>query len=238
MSKRTHIICLLATSLIGIVFASGTLAAAQTSPTTQASDYLQTVKTKGDQEIARRLKALAALTANINVTSKLTPSDKTSLTEEATTESKNLSTLRTKLAAETTLAGAAADVQSMVAEYRVYALVIPKVRLIKTADAQQIFQAQLTAFAAKLQTRITAADAKGKNVTDLQTKLDDMLSKMAVAESISANVESKVLTLEPTDYNNDHGILAGYQTQLKSAHQNDLAALASGKLIVQGLKAL
>ncbi len=222
-----------------LVPASASAAATPVSTNTdQLATRLTNIKTKGDTEIARRLKSLDTLSSKIASTTKLTAADKTDLTGEVTTEITGLTTLRTKLAAETTIAGAASDVQSMVTEYRVYALVTPKILLISTADYQQEVQAKLTTLVAKLQSRINDAASKGKNVTDLQTKIDDMEAKMSAAEAISGSVEQKIRTLEPTDYNNDHGILSGYQTQLKTAHQDDAAALADAKAIVQGIKVL
>ncbi len=199
---------------------------------------LANIKSKGDQEIARRLKMLGTLGAKVNSTTKLTAIEKTDLKNEITGEYDGLKALRTALAAETTIAAAASDVQAMVTEYRVYALVVPKVQLVKAADYQQEVQAKLTTLTAKLQSRINDAGAKGYDVTDLQTKLDEMEAKMAAAEAISADVESKVLAIEPTDYNNDHGIVSGYQTQLKTAHTNNAGAVTDAKAIITGLKAL
>jgi len=239
-----HISLITAISLSLALSVPAGLASAAVTPTddTAAADTTSTrlanIKSKGDQEIARRLKVLGTLAAKINSTTKLTAIEKTDLKSEVAAEYNSLKALQAKLAAETTIAAAAADVQAMVTEYRVYALVVPKILLIKTADYQQEVQAKLTTLTAKLQSRINDAGAKGHDITELQTKLDEMEAKMAIAEAISGDVESKVLTLEPTDYNNDHGIVGGYQTQLKTAHTNDAGAVTDAKAIVAGLKAL
>jgi hypothetical protein len=220
------------------------LAGAAATPTGEpnssdtTTSRLANIKSKGDQEIARRLKVLGTLSAKVNSATKLTAIEKTDLKSEITGEYNSLKALRTKLAAETTIAAAAGDVSAMVTEYRVYALVAPKVQLIKAADYQQEVQAKLTTLTAKLQSRINDAGAKGHDVTELQTKLDEMETKMAAAEAISADVEVKVLAIEPTDYNNDHGIVSGYQTQLKTAHTNNAGAVTDAKAIITGLKAL
>ncbi|HSW66859.1 MAG TPA: hypothetical protein VLI54_07010 [Bacillota bacterium] len=239
--KRISLITAISLPLILVAPASlaGAVAASDTPPETDTTTTrLANIKSKGDTEIARRLKVLGTLSAKVNSATKLTALEKTDLKSEITGEYDGLKALRTKLAAETTIAAAAGDVSAMVTEYRVYALVVPKVQLIKAADYQQEVQAKLTTLTAKLQSRINDAGAKGHDVTELQTKLDEMESKMAAAEAISSDVETKVLAIEPTDYNNDHGIVSGYQTQLKTAHTNNAGAVTDAKAIITGLKAL
>ncbi|HSX28169.1 MAG TPA: hypothetical protein VLF60_01835 [Candidatus Saccharimonadales bacterium] len=204
----------------------------------KTAERLANIKTKGDAEITRRLTALNTLSGKITAAKKLTTTDKATLTAEVTAEVSGLTALKTKLDGETSIAAAAADAQSILTEYRVYALIMPKVALIKTADDQQAVQAKLTALAAKIQTRLTTAKNNGKDVAALQAKLTDMTAKTTAANNLSIAVEAKVITLKPTDYNNDHKILGGYRDQLKTAHSDDQAALADAKSIVASLKTL
>jgi hypothetical protein len=204
--------------------------------TDKGSDRLAAIKTKGDAEITRRLATLNALTSKISNSAKATATDKTTLSGEVTTEISGLTALKAKLDAETTVAGAAADVASMVTEYRVYALLVPKMSLIKTADDQQAVEAKLAALATKLQTRITAAKSSGKDVAIMQASLDDLNAKVAAAQAISGSVEKTVLPLQPTDYNSDHSLLSGYRDQLKTAHTDNQTAFADAKSIVAALK--
>lgn len=199
---------------------------------------LQNVITKGDQEIARRLTSLATLTGKINAATKLTSSDKATLTAEVTTTISGLNTLKAQLDGETTLAAAHADAQSIYTEYRVYALVAPKIALVKVADDQQVVEQKLQTLIQKLQTRLNAAKAKGKDVSALETTLADMTSKVNASLSVSSSVQAKVIGLQPTDYNNDHAILSGDSAQLKTAHTDNVAAYQDAKQIVTGLKGL
>lgn len=199
---------------------------------------LQNTISKGDQEIARRLTSLATLTAKINAATRLTASDKTTLTNEVNDTISGLNALKTKLDSETTTTAARTDVQDIYTEYRVYALVAPKVNLIKVADDQQVAEQKLSTLIQKLQSRITSAQNSGKDVTALQNALNDMTTKVNAAQSISSSIESKVIGLQPTDYNSDHAILSGDSAQLKSAHADNQAAYQDAKQIVAGLKAL
>ena len=199
---------------------------------------LQRIITKGDQEITRRLTSLSKLASKINAATKLTDADKATLTAEVNATISGLNTLKAKLDAETTVAAARADVQSIYTEYRVYALVAPKVGLVKVADDQQVAEQKLQALIQKFQTRLNAAKAKGKNVDALETVLNDMTQKVNASASVSSAVQAKVIGLQPTDYNSDHTILSGTSAQLKTAHANNVAAYNDAKQIVAGLKNL
>lgn len=199
---------------------------------------VQNIITKGNQEISRRLTSLNNLTAKINAATKLTASNKTALSSEVATEISGLTALKTKLDAETTIAGAKADAQQIYGDYRVYALILPKVHLIKLADDIQAADSKLTALAGKLQTRISAAQQAGKDVSALQTQLADMNSKISAAQNTASQVESSVINLQPSDYNSNHQVLSGDMTQIKSAHTNNQAAFADAKSIVAALKSL
>ncbi|HSX33551.1 MAG TPA: hypothetical protein VLF91_04400 [Candidatus Saccharimonadales bacterium] len=230
---------------VSVVHAAATIRPAVANSTTAGSGTntdqatrLTNMKQKGDQEITRRLNALSKLTDKITAAAKLSASDKAALSSEVSSEITGLTTLKAKLDAETTVAGAAADVQSMVTEYRVYALIVPKVQLIKTADDQQAVESKLTDLATKLQARLTTAQTQGKDVSALQTKLTDMNTQIATAQAISAGVEVEALALQPSDYNADHAIVSSYRNRLQTAHQDNQAAYQDAKAIVSGLKSL
>lgn len=236
--KRTFLI---AASLLVLGAGSATLIAgsahAIASSDTQA-ERLQLIISRSDLEINRRLAKLQALSSKINAATKLTSSDKAAITNEVNAAISGLQALKTKIDTDTTLADARVDAKSIVTEYRVYALIMPKVALLRAADAQQASEDKLSSLADKLQTAITAKKDAGKDVTALQASLDNMRSKIADARSVSTTVQSKVLPLQPTDYNSDHAVLSGYASQLKTAHLGNADALALAKQIAKDLKAL
>ncbi len=199
---------------------------------------VQLIISRGNLEIARRLATLNTLTAKINAATKLSSSDKTTLSNEVSSTTSGLTALKTQLDADTTIAAAHTDAESIFTEYRVYALVAPKVGLIKVADDQQVTQSKLTALSTKLQSRITAEQQAGKDVTQPQSELTDMNSKITSAQSISNKIETSVITLQPTDYNNDHAILSGDNAELKTAHTDDQAAFTDANNIVSSLKSM
>lgn len=204
----------------------------------QQQQRLADIKTKGDAEIARRLAQLAKLNGLITSAKKLSTSDRATLTSQVSSEVTGLTTLKAQLDAETTYAAAVTDAKSIFNDYRVYALITPKVHLVKVADDQQVNEADLAALATKLQSRITTAQAQGKSVTALQTALTDMNAKVKAAQGISGTVEAAVINLQPSDFNSNHTVLSGDAAQLQAAHADNQAAYQDAATIVAGLKAL
>ena len=192
----------------------------------------------GNTEINRRVTTLNALSSKISSATKLSASDQSSLSGSVNDELSNLNSLKTKLDADTDLATAKSDAQSIITDYRVYALVVPQVNLVKTADDQQVAEAKLGDLAVKLQSRITAAGAAGKTVTSLQAQLSDLNTKIAAAQAISSTIETNVVALQPSDYDSNHAVLSGDRDQLKTAQADIQAALSDAKGIVASLKTL
>jgi len=204
----------------------------------QQQIHLQNIITRGNQEITRRLTTLNSLSGKIDSATKLTPSDQATLNTEVSGTISGLTSLKTQLDTDTGLLPARDDAMSIYTEYRVYALVAPKVGLIKVADDQQVVEAKLAAIVPKLQSRITQAAQNGSNVVTMQAQLTGMSAKIAAAQAISSNIESTVINLQPTDYNSNHSILVGDNTQLKTAYNDIQAAYNDAKSIVSELKAL
>lgn len=230
----------LATASLAIVPAGAVATVRGANSTSTANDQarLQLIINRGNSEIQRRLSTLQSLSSKINSATKLTASDKAALSSEVNDEISGLTTLKTKLDADTTVAAAKTDAQSIITGYRVYALIVPKVNLIKAADDQQVAESKFSALATKLQTRLSAAQSAGKSVTALNSGLTDMKNKIAAAQAISSKIEASVIGLQPGDYNTDHSILNGYRDQLKTAQTDIQAAVSDATNIVSGLKNL
>lgn len=231
----------LAASSFGVANAismnSPTTTKASANATGTEQTRITAIKTSGDTEISRRLTTLGSLTSKITSASRLTTTDKAALSAEVSTEANGLNSLKTTLDNATTIEDAKTAAKSIYTDYRVYALVVPKVNLVRVADDQQTVEVKLTALAAKLQTRLDTAKSNGKDVTSMQTTLTDMTSKISGAQTISSSVQAKVINLQPTDFNSDHAILSGDRDQLKLARSSNQAAYADAKNIVAGLKA-
>ncbi len=199
---------------------------------------IQRIIIRGNAEISRRLGTLQNLSAKVTGATKLTDSDKASLTAEVSNETNGLTALKTKLDADTTVADARTDAQAIISDYRVYVLVVPKINLIKAADDQQVAESKLSALVPKLQSRINSAKMAGKNVSSLQSGLNDMSTQLTNAQPISSGVETSVIGLQPSDFNTDHAVLSGYRDKLKTAQTDVKAAVSDATSIVNALKNL
>jgi len=197
---------------------------------------LARIISRGNAEINRRLATLKTLDAKIASATKLSAADAATLTATVNSDIANLTALETKLDAETTVAGAIADAQSIINSYRVYALVVPQIYLVKTADDQQVAEGKLASLSGKISSRITAAQQKGTNVTALLAALAALNSKTAAAQGISSAIESSVIGLVPSDYNSNHSVLSGDGNQLKTAQAAIKAAIADAQSIISQLK--
>lgn len=233
--KRTIVFTIFFLMIGALLPIQTTLAVSQTTTDTTQT-RLDDIKTKGSQEIDRRLAKLGTLNAKIAAATKLSATDKAALTTQVTTEISGLTTLKTTLNAETTLAAAKTDARSIISGYRVYALIVPKVYLIKVADDQQGNEAKVATLIPKLQAALTNAKNSGKDVATLQTKLDDASSKQQAAQAISSSIETKVINLQPTDYNSDHTILSGDREQLVTARTDLKTAVDDMTAVRDGLK--
>ena len=226
------------TGVAGALPVTGSTTVDSSSTTAIQAQHLQRLQTRANAEIERRLNKLNSLNSLISSTQKLSSSDKATLTAEVNDAISGLTTLKTKIDGDTDLTTAIIDAKSIVTEYRVYALVVPKVHVLAAADNQLTVEDKLTTLLNKFQTRTNAAKSQGKEVTAIQAAIDDMQQKIAAAKSISTSVNSKVLPLQPTDYNADHALLSGYRSQLVTAHTDNKAAYEDAKTIVKDLKNL
>lgn len=214
-----------------------TTATASPSPlSTSAANHLANLKSHGTSEIERRISNLTAAATKLSASTHLTPADKTALTNQINSEIASLGTLKSKLTADTNLTTARADVQSIVSDYRVYVLLLPKTRMVASADRFSEVEDQLTTLAAKLQSKINSAKASGQDVTAMQKSLADLNAKVADAKAKSASVVAPLLALQPTDYNSNHTVLVNYRNSLQAAHTDVMAARDDAKTIIQNLK--
>lgn len=197
---------------------------------TNQQQLLQTIQTKGASEIDRRLASLNGLTGEVSSSTKLSAADKTTLNNEITSDISELTTLKTTLAGETTVAAAKTDAQSIFSGYRVYALVLPQTHIVKTADNQQQIETQLSALASSISTKLT-----GSTDATLSSDLATMNTDIKNAQGLSSSVETDVIALTPSDYNSNKTVLSQYLADLKNAHADNLAAATEAKTILSSL---
>lgn len=201
------------------------------------------IKAKADQEIARRIAALNALSARVQLMVRVSASEKAEIASEVASQISSLTALKAKVDADTDSAVLRADVISIVNAYRIYILVIPKGRILVAADKIATVAARFTELGEKLQVRITAAGSAGKNIIALQREMDDFNAKVADSALQAQNAAVAVASLTPD--NGDKIKLEANLAALRLARADltvawkDLTtALIDARAIIHGLRGL
>ncbi len=154
-----------------------------------------------------------------------------------------LTALGTKLAADTTLADAGKDFQSIFDDYRIYLVVTPQAYAAAACGRIERATATLTDDQAKLTTLVDAAAANGADMTAAEAALADMSTKIADAKTNGDQAAAALAALAP-----DHGdtsVIASNaaavdaaHVQLETAHTDLTAAANDARTVVAALKAL
>ena len=198
-------------------------------------------KSRADEEIARRIKALTELKVRIGGMVRVSAAIKAAIASQVDSEINNLTSLKAKIAADTELAALKADIQSITKSYRIFALIIPEGHIAVTADKIKTTADMIAALGVKLGARIAAAKTAGKDVSISEAALADLNLKVADAKVQADAAISIIKTLVP-----DNGDEAKFQANKKAltdaraklrVGETDLkAANKDARLISQSLK--
>jgi hypothetical protein len=214
----------------------GVCRAAATSATKTLS--LDTLRAFGDCEINRRLTTLDQLTARVSDSKSLTSSDVSALKNIIVNTRSGLTSLKTKIDAETTPKLLRAEVVKIVTDYRVYLLVLPQVNLVNGADAVLSTQAKFATVNTNLTARIATAKKAGKDVTAAQKALDDMNTQVTAAVALANPEPALLLALTPAQYDGGSAspVLQTARANLVQARDDLKAALADAQTCRNALK--
>ncbi len=194
----------------GMRVSSTTKQAALVDRQTNQVAKIEDMSVKG---ISNRIAALNEVAKAVAAMKNLSATQKASFTAEITTLTSELNGLQAKIQADASSTpvgtrGALAsssvlrqDYQSITKDYRIYALVIPQVRILAAADRATTIISSLTTLSAKLQSRLATASAAGKNVSSQQATLADLNSKIADATTQVAAAINAVSNLVPDNGN-------------------------------------
>ncbi len=220
------------------IFGLGAVPAYAQTPATKAAGRFATtvvdkLKEKANREIDRRIAGLTRLIELINRIKRITDSQKTDLTTQVQNQITNLQALKTKIAGDTDIATLRADVQSIVKDYRIYALFIPKTYIIANADRLLDIADEMVQISGRLQTRIDALKSAGKDTTQMQSFMTDRAAKIADAKTQAQNAINAVLPLLPDGYPANKTALQNARTMLQTARADLRAAQKDAQQIRQ-----
>ncbi len=224
------------------VKATGATTGAPVSVTvTKRTKAMEAAIAKADKEIARRVAALNDANTRVQAMQQVTAAFKQNLATAIQAQISAFTALQAKIDADTDLATLKTDIQSITASYRVFALVLPQVRIAAMADREVSLAAMLNTLGIKLQARIASAQSAGQDTTALSAALADMSTRLSNASSQAQSAVSTTASLAPD--NGDKTIMTSNAAAIKTARaslvaaQKDLqAARKDADTILKGLK--
>jgi len=197
-------------------------------------------KDRADQEITRRDDAMTKLSARIQEMQKLSADEKSSLSGEIQSQLDAMASLKAKIDADNDTSSLKIDVQSITKAYRIFMLIMPQASIAAASDRAETMVDTANTLGAKIQARIAAAQAAGKDVSAEQTAYADFQAKVA-----DANVQAQASVTETQSLKPDNGdqtvmqsneaALKDARTKLHVAQQDLVAARQDAGTIVKAL---
>lgn len=174
-------------------------------PVTERSEVigaksLERIQARGAQLIKERVTSLNQNAKAVADSKQLTAEQKVAFAAFFSGKIAELTTLGGKIASSTDATSTKVLVQSITTDFRIYAVVLPQVRIQKRIYEMQNHIAKLSETFTKIQSRIDQEKAAGKDVTVWQKSLDD--AKILVAtdtEKLSA-LMVQISAMKPSDY--------------------------------------
>lgn len=185
------------------------------------SSSLTRIKSRGAQLIRERINSLESNKKVIDASKTLTIDQKTSLSTIITTNISGLSALNISIASSTDATSTKAFVSSIFTNFRIYGIVLPKIRLERRIFDLQNHSVKLSEAFVKVQTKIDEQKVKGKDVAEWQKLLDDSKVTVALDMNILNLAFTRVNALTAADYGTTSAmIIATTNTELKKVSKD------------------
>ncbi len=253
MNKK-YIAMIVSVGAAAAIVASAALPAlAQTTPTASSSRAakvaaaltarITNITNRADQEIARRISALNALSARLSGMVRLSATDKANLSSAIQTQIANMNTVQSKIVADAAADSTSSlktDVQSITASYRIFALILPQGSIEAASDRVLTIVGVMNDLGTKLLARISAAQTAGNNVTAAQTTLTDFNAKVSDASTQATAAAAEVASLVPdngssTVMKSNTAALKDARSKIQAAQQDFVSARADATTIIKAL---
>lgn len=204
----------------------------------KADPSVANVQAAGLCEVDRRLDTLDRLGSLVDQAGALTEAHKTALTGILDASTGGLTTLRTRIAADATVAALRTDIRKVITDYRVYVLVARQVNLVRGNDRVGAAADRLTDATGNLADAIAQAAANGKDVTAAQGHLDAMKADITKARDEVAGDADSVLAQTPAAWNagTSKPILDAARGSIVAARGDLKAALTEARATLAALR--
>jgi hypothetical protein len=233
-----------------LIPAATSLAAPRTGCATPPAgqSVLQCVIAFGDTEIARRDTALNAFSGKVTTQATaghITKDQASDLQQDVTTNVNGLAALKTTLDATTTVTEARRDVALIFTQFRIFAVVLPRNTHHLWLDILSNVDQKMKEAEGKIEAAIakTSRDAdKNGDKAALAAAFQDYKNQVSSAEGQIDGALGLLPALTPAQYNDKTSPYrtnyTDYVNDIRSAHQDVMAAAADLKQIVALLKDL
>jgi hypothetical protein len=166
----------LSTAAVALVAAAGAvlvlpgLAGAQGGP-------IDAARKTCDAAVAKRLTSLGTVRQALDGTPAVSAPDRAMLDSQIDAAATGMTALKATIDADATLAKLRADCRMLVSGYYVYALLIPRVELVRAAGRVQAAAGTLKHLAGLLQARVDGAKARNRDIASAQGYVTDLALK-------------------------------------------------------------
>jgi hypothetical protein len=222
---------------IGVVSTTVTTTAlAGATPPVPAGRDLEPLRSRCLAAIDVRLGALSAAKATLTSARQVSADHRAALTALIDDTATRLQTLRGEITADTEIGTLRPHCRSTFGDLRVFALVLPRTRLVVASDYAGALADKLEVVAGKLNAAIAEAEAAGRDVTQARADLQAMKAKIASSRTSAASVPGAVLGLTAADWNANHKVLRPARQSLQSARSDLRSARELARNIRDELK--
>jgi hypothetical protein len=182
--------------------------------------------------ITVRLGDLNARVTLVKQTPWLTAADGSSLLSELNGEISGLGPLATTIQAEQSVTAFRTEAAAILSEYRVYALVLPQVHLVRATDqVTQVILPDLESAQSLLGQQIQLAGQLHKNISATAAPMSDLATQIGALQTATNGLSAKMLAFTPAQWNANPSLWIGPRGQLGSVRTAAGRALSDIKAV-------
>lgn len=200
--------------------------------------WLDAVKARALEAIEKRLTTLANLEDAIATSASVQPDHAGALMEDIRFSVAGLQALAVEIRAAEDVDTLRVLIPKIFEDYRIYAVVVPKVHLTLAADAAVAVAGRLESLAGSIDEILDRLDEAGYEVEDAEDLLEQMMDYIASGAAGAGDVPDMVLDLEPSDYPDSTAVVRSAHEQLQEAGGNLRAAGETAHKIGELIRAL
>ena len=216
-------------------FADGTATPAP-SPAPSSGRTLAAIQANAKTKTSARIVSLNSAIGKITAAADISSSDRAAILATLNGDVAGMNTVEAKIAADTTIASAAADYKTIFTQYRVYAVAIPQSRFAAGADRMTSTTIpKLTDAQTKLAAALAGPDAS-KSTPALLADLADMSTQISAASTALNGIAAQALAVTPSAYDSNHSVMSPIHAAVTTAIADLKKAHTDGQTVLAAIK--